>query len=201
MLVVYSTYKETAGAWESGPTLFFPFVNNSLDVDSDKMGIRDDDNIDKHGARVPRKIRINRSEHFVFWMENKSNSTFFEYRYVEYSPGNTNLLFTVPHDGQSKPASIPTRQNVTFHISGWTLIWSLLSSLYPSSSVPGLQGGHRWCLQLPKQGRLPKTFPLQGKHQHTKHKWNWVRTWNKIGSDIFWLQHSRLRKTFKSSLH
>jgi len=32
-------------------------------------------------------------------------------RYVEYSPGNTNLLFTVPHDGQSKPASIPTRQN------------------------------------------------------------------------------------------
>jgi len=32
-------------------------------------------------------------------------------RYVEYSPGNTNLVFTVPHDGQTKPASIPTRQN------------------------------------------------------------------------------------------
>jgi len=32
-------------------------------------------------------------------------------RYVEYSPGNTNLVFTVPHDGQTKLASIPIRQN------------------------------------------------------------------------------------------
>ena len=38
------------------------------------------------------------------------------YRYVEYSPGNTNLVFTVPHDGQTKLASIPIRQNVTVHI-------------------------------------------------------------------------------------
>merc|ERR1712212_1365111 len=32
-------------------------------------------------------------------------------RYVEYSPGNTNLVFTVPHDGQTYLTSIPTRQN------------------------------------------------------------------------------------------
>jgi len=32
-------------------------------------------------------------------------------RYVEYSPGNTNLVFTVPHDGQIKLDSIPIRQN------------------------------------------------------------------------------------------
>merc|ERR1712192_96436 len=32
-------------------------------------------------------------------------------RYVEFSPGNTNLIFTVPHDGQTKLASIPIRQN------------------------------------------------------------------------------------------
>lgn len=34
-----------------------------------------------------------------------------ENRYVEYSPGNTNLIFTVPHDGQIRPKSIPTRKN------------------------------------------------------------------------------------------
>ena len=37
-------------------------------------------------------------------------------RYVEYSPGNTNLIFTVPHDGQIRPKSIPTRKNVRFFV-------------------------------------------------------------------------------------
>merc|ERR1712216_935794 len=65
--------------------------NNSLDADTGRMGIRDDDHMGKQGNLRARKIRI--------------------HRYVEYSPGNTNLVFTVPHDGQTKPASIPTRQN------------------------------------------------------------------------------------------
>merc|ERR1712222_316415 len=32
-------------------------------------------------------------------------------RYVEYSPGNTNLVSTVPHDGQTRLDSIPIREN------------------------------------------------------------------------------------------
>merc|ERR1711990_1036910 len=63
----------------------------SLDADAGRMGKGDDNKMGKQGGRVPRRIRI--------------------HRYVEYSPGNTNLVFTVPHDGQTKPASIPTRQN------------------------------------------------------------------------------------------
>ena len=56
------------------------------------------------------------------------------YRYVEYSPGNTNLVFTVPHDGQTKLASIPIRQNVTVHIFDVDIGMKVLfSTLYISS--------------------------------------------------------------------
>jgi len=55
-------------------------------------------------------------------------------RYVEYSPGNTNLVFTVPHDGQTKLASIPIRQNVTVHIFDVDIgVKMLFSSLYTAS--------------------------------------------------------------------
>ena len=44
--------------------------SNSLDADTDRMGIRDDDKIGKQGARVPRKIRIHRLDYSGFCFSN-----------------------------------------------------------------------------------------------------------------------------------
>ena len=90
--------------------------NNSLDADTDRMGRGDDDKTGKQGTRVPRKIRIHRSAYSGFYISNRNRIYLIAPRYVEYSPGNTNLVFTVPHDGQTYLTSIPTRQNVTVHI-------------------------------------------------------------------------------------
>ena len=90
--------------------------NNSLDVDTGRMGRGDDDKLGKQGTRVPRKIRIHRLAYSGFYISNRNRIYLIAPRYVEYSPGNTNLVFTVPHDGQTYLTSIPTRQNVTVHI-------------------------------------------------------------------------------------
>ena len=90
--------------------------NNSLDADTERMGRGDDDKMGKQGTSVPRKIRIHRSACPGFYISNLHRIYLIAPRYVEYSPGNTNLVFTVPHDGQTRLASIPTRQNVTVHI-------------------------------------------------------------------------------------
>ena len=44
--------------------------NNSLDVDTERMGRGDDDKLGKQGTRVPRKIRIHRSANSGFYISN-----------------------------------------------------------------------------------------------------------------------------------
>ena len=38
--------------------------------------------------------------------------------YVEYMPGNTNLIFSVPHDGSINLTSIPVRRNGCMDLAG-----------------------------------------------------------------------------------